>query len=70
MGQSFAGLALRAFDLRGGNREALAPLGAPPLKYLTPILRRHAHEESMRALAVPAVWLESYTHCRIPCGEE
>ena len=59
---------LRA-SLRGGNREAFTPLGAPPLQDEPTVLRRHAHEESVRALAAPAVWLESYAHYRIPWGE-
>jgi hypothetical protein len=55
--------------LRGGDREAFTPLRPAPLDHLAPVLRRHTHEESMRALSAPAVWLERHTHCRIPCNE-
>jgi hypothetical protein len=56
--------------LRGGNREAFAPLRPAPFKHMAAVLRRHTHEESMRALSAPAVWLERHTHCRIPVTKE
>jgi hypothetical protein len=56
--------------LRGRNREALTPLGTAPLQDEPTVFCRHAHEESVRALAAPAVWLESYAHYRIPLGRK
>jgi hypothetical protein len=64
------GLPAAARSLRGRNREAFTPLGAPPLQDEPTVFRRHAHEESVRALAAPAVWLESYAHYRIPLGRK
>src|SRR5207342_3201009 len=42
--------------LRRGNREALAPLRPAPFEHLAAVLRRHTHEESMRAPSAPTVW--------------
>jgi hypothetical protein len=59
-----------ATRLSGGDGQALAPFGATALQHQASILRRHAHEKAMRALATPDVGLESNTHCRIPCSEQ
>jgi hypothetical protein len=65
----FRGSVLRAPALRGGNSQALAPFRPAAFQHLAAVLRGHAHEESVRALSAPAVWLERHTHCRIPCNE-
>ena len=52
---------LATAPLRGGNRQALTSLGAAPLQHLPAVFRGHAHEETVRALAAPAVWLERRT---------
>lgn len=41
------------------NRQALAALGPTALQHEAPLLRGHAHEESVRATAAPVVWLKS-----------
>lgn len=48
----------------------LRPLERRRFRTLSAVLGCHAHEESVRALAAPAVWLESYAHDRIPLGRQ
>ena len=60
----------RPLPLRGGNREALAPLCPAPFQHLSSFFRRHAHEKTVRTLAAPSVRLERHTHRRNPLQRE